>query len=753
MNPKHIQIIANTLGIRTQQVENTAQLLDEGATIPFISRYRKEVTGSLDEVQVGDIKTQYQKLQELEKRREAILKSIEDQGKLTDDLRKRIVATYNLTDLEDMYLPYKQKRKTRASMAREKGLEPLAVELFMQKVRDVETLAAKFLNEQVETIEDALAGARDIIAEMVNEDERARVTVRNIYNREAHIRSKLVKSKEAEAAKYKDYFDFSEPLSKSPSHRLLAMRRGEDEGFLRVGIAPQDEEFVVHKLEDLFLTANNEAADEVQKAISDAYERLLAPSIETEFRNLSKDKADAEAIAVFVENLRQLLLQAPLGQRRVMGIDPGFRTGCKIVCLDENGNLKENTTIYLHNEAEAVDKIKRLVQKYQIESIAIGNGTGGRETETLCQSIAFPTPLSIFSVNEAGASIYSASDVAREEFPDLDLTVRGSVSIGRRLMDPLAELVKIDPKSIGVGQYQHDVNPSALKESLDRTVESCVNLVGVNLNTASKHLLTYVSGLGPSLAQNIVNYRAENGAFKSRSQIKKVPRLGEKAFEQCAGFLRIRESNNPLDNSAVHPESYPIVESMAKDLGVNIADLIQNKTLRQQIKLEKYVTKTVGLPTLTDILKELDKPGLDPRGEAKAFSFGNVHKIEDLTVGMVLPGIVTNITAFGAFVDIGVHQDGLVHVSQLADRFIKDPAEVVKVNQKVRVTVTEVDIPRKRIALSMRANPEIGPANSNAGQRISPAAGRPSVGGLAKKPVANPPAPDWFTEALMKSKK
>ena len=702
MNPKHIQIIANALGIRTQQVENTAQLLDEGATIPFISRYRKEVTGSLDEVQVGDIKTQYQKLQELEKRRETILKSIEEQGKLTDDLRKRIVATYSLTDLEDMYLPYKQKRKTRASMAREKGLEPLALDIFAQKVRDLETLAAKFLNDQVETIEDALAGARDIIAEMVNEDEKARATVRNIFSREAVMRSKLVKSKEAEAAKYKDYFDFSEPLSKSPSHRLLAMRRGEDEGFLRVGIAPADEEFVVHKLEDLFLTANNEAADQVQKAITDAYERLLAPSIETEFRNLSKDKADTEAIAVFVENLRQLLLQAPLGQRKVMGIDPGFRTGCKIVCLDESGNLTENATIYLHNEVDAVDKIKRLVQKYQIESIAIGNGTGGRETESLCQSINFPTPLSIFSVSEAGASIYSASDVAREEFPDLDLTIRGSVSIGRRLMDPLAELVKIDPKSIGVGQYQHDVNQSALKESLDRTVESCVNLVGVNLNTASKHLLTYVSGLGPSLAQNIVNFRAENGAFKTRNQLKKVPRLGEKAFEQCAGFLRIRESNNPLDNSAVHPESYPIVESMAKDLGVKIADLIQNKALRQQIKLDKYVTPKVGLPTLTDILKELDKPGLDPRGEAKSFSFGYVHKIEDLTVGMVLPGIVTNITAFGAFVDIGVKQDGLVHISQMSNRFIKNPNEVVKLRQEVEVKVIEVDAARKRVTLSMK---------------------------------------------------
>ncbi|MBL7814637.1 MAG: RNA-binding transcriptional accessory protein [Saprospiraceae bacterium] len=702
MNPKHIQIIANALSIRVQQVENTVQLLTEGATIPFISRYRKEVTGSLDEVQVGEIKTQYQKLQELEKRREAILKSIEEQGKMTDDLRKRIEATYNLTELEDIYLPYKQKRKTRASVAREKGLEPLALELFSQKVRDVETLAMKFLTDQVESIDDALAGARDIIAEMVNEDEKARATLRSIFSREAVMRSKVVKSKEAEAAKYKDYFDFSEPLSKSPSHRLLAMRRGEEEGFLRVGIAPADEEYALQKLEDLFLIANNESADQVQMAIADAYERLLEPSIETEFRNLSKDKADAEAITVFVENLRQLLLQAPLGQRRVMGIDPGFRTGCKIVCLDASGNLKENATIYLHNEAEAIDKIKKLVTKHQIEAIAIGNGTAGRETESLCQSISFNPPLSIFSVNEAGASIYSASEVAREEFPDYDVTVRGSVSIARRLMDPLAELVKIDPKSIGVGQYQHDVNQSALKESLDRTVESCVNSVGVNLNTASKHLLTYVSGLGPSLAQNIVTYRAENGAFKSRSQLKKVPRLGEKAFEQCAGFLRIREAEHPLDNSAVHPESYAIVEAMAKDLGVKIADLIQNKALRQQIKLEKYVTAKVGLPTLTDILKELDKPGLDPRGEAKAFSFGNVHKIEDLTVGMILPGIVTNITAFGAFVDIGVKQDGLVHISQMSNRFIKNPNEVVKLRQEVEVKVMEVDALRKRVTLSMK---------------------------------------------------
>jgi protein Tex len=702
MNPKHLQIISDTLGIRANQIENTVQLLDEGATIPFISRYRKEVTGSLDEVQVGDIKTQYQKLQELEKRREAILKSIEEQGKMTDELKGRITKTYNLTELEDIYLPYKQKRKTRASMAREKGLEPLANELFTQKHKDVEGLAAKFLNEQVETIEDALAGARDIIAERISESENGRNLVRRFFEKEGVIKTKLVKGKETEGIKYKDYFDFEEMLSKCPSHRLLAMRRGEDEGFLRLSITPKDEEYVLKKLDDEFLIANNESADEVQKAISEAYERLLAPSIETEFRNLSKDNADEEAIYVFVDNLKQLLLAAPLGQRQVMGIDPGFRTGCKIVCLDQSGTLLHNTTIYLHNENEAKRTISDLAKKYDIQAISIGNGTAGRETESLCQSISFERPLSIFMVSEAGASIYSASDVAREEFPNLDLTVRGSISIGRRLMDPLAELVKIDPKSIGVGQYQHDVNQTALKESLDRTVESAVNQVGVNLNTASKHLLTYVSGLGPSLAQAIVSFRTENGQFKSRQQLKKVARLGDKAYEQCAGFLRIREAANPLDNTSVHPESYGVVEKMAKDASVSISDLIQNKEIRQGIQLSKYVTEKVGLPTLNDIMKELDKPGLDPRGEAKAFQFGNVKTLEDLHVGMTLPGIVTNLTNFGAFVDVGVKQDGLVHISQITNRFIKSPSEVLKLQQHVQVRILEVDINRKRVMLSMK---------------------------------------------------
>ena len=706
MNPKHLQLISDSLNIQKSRIESTLALFDEGATIPFIARYRKEVTGSLDEVQIGDIQTQHKKLIELEKRREAIVKSIEEQGKMTDDLRSRIVKTYNLTELEDIYLPYKQKRKTRASMAREKGLEPLAHEIFTQKHRNIDALAAKFLNDKVETLEDALAGARDIIAERINEDETARNLVRRFFEREGMISSKLVKGKETEGIKYKDYFEFAEPLSKSPSHRLLAVRRGEDEGFLRVAIAPKDEEFLLKKLDDEYLIAHNESADQVQKAIEDAYNRLLAPSIETEFRNSSKDKADEEAIRVFVDNLRQLLLAAPLGQKRVLGIDPGFRTGCKVVCLDESGTLLHNTTIYPHppqyQEAEAIEKLKNLVEKYKIQAISVGNGTAGRETETLCRAIKFNTPVIIFMVSEAGASIYSASEAAREEFPDYDITVRGAISIGRRLTDPLAELVKIDPKSIGVGQYQHDVNQTELKLSLDRTVESCVNQVGINLNTASKHLLTYVSGLGPSLAQAIVNFRTEKGLFENRVQLKKVPRLGEKAFEQCAGFLRIREAKNPLDNTAVHPESYPIVEKMAKDASVSVAELIKNAPLRKDIKLQTYVTDKVGLPTLTDIMKELDKPGLDPRGEAKAFEFGNVRSLDDLKVGMVLPGIVTNITNFGAFVDVGVKQDGLVHVSQMANRFIRSPSEVVKLQQQVQVKVIEVDINRKRVMLSMK---------------------------------------------------
>jgi protein Tex len=706
MNPKHLQLISDALGISKKQIENTVQLLEEGATIPFIARYRKEVTGTLDEVQIGDIKTQTQKLADLEKRREGVLKSIEEQGKMTDDLRKRIENCYNPTELEDIYLPYKQKRKTRASVAREKGLEPLANEILMQKHKDVNTLAKTFLNDKVATIADALQGARDILAEMVSESEQIRAICRRTFEREAVIATKVVKSKAEEAVKFKDYFEFSEPLSKSPSHRLLAMRRGEDEGFLRLSVGPSDEEYLVKKLVDDYVISSNESGEQVKLAVEDAYERLIAPSMETEFRNVSKEKADADAIQVFVDNLRQLLLQAPLGQRRVLGIDPGFRTGCKVVCLDASGNLLENTTIYPHlganSDGEAIYKLERLIEKHTIESVAIGDGTAGRETETLCKKIQSKHPVTYFMVNEAGASIYSASEIGREEFPDHDITVRGAVSIGRRLMDPLAELVKIDPKSIGVGQYQHDVNQTALKESLDRSVESCVNLVGINLNTASKHLLTYVSGLGPTLAQNIVNFRAKNGAFKSRQQLKKVPRLGDKAFEQCAGFLRVRDAVNPLDNTGVHPESYPIVEKMASDLGVKIPDLLQNKPLRQQIKLQSYVTTTVGLPTLNDIMKELDKPGLDPRGAAKSFTFADVHKMEDLKAGMILPGIVTNITAFGAFVDIGVKQDGLVHVSQMSNKFIKSPSEVVKLRQEVEVRIVEVDAVRKRITLSMK---------------------------------------------------
>jgi protein Tex len=698
-------LISQALNIPARKVENTVALLEEGATIPFISRYRKEATGSLDEVQVAEIQQELKKLQELDKRRETVLKTIEDQGKLTPELRKRIEECWDPTELEDIYLPYKPKRRTRAMMAREKGLEPLATDIFDQKIQNVEGLAGKFITDEVPSIDEALQGARDIIAEWIAEDEQARLKVRHAFKKGAQITAKVARGKEEEAAKYRDYFEFSEPLKNSPSHRLLAMRRGEDEGFLRLTIAPDSEE-VLYRLEQQFLKGRGDATNQVKEALHDSYERLLEPSIETEFRNASKEKADEEAIQVFVENLRQLLLSAPLGQKRVLGLDPGFRTGCKVVVLNENGDLLHNTTIYPHppqsDEFMARRTLGDLVGKFEISAIAIGNGTAGRETNDLCQKINFNRPVQVFMVNEAGASIYSASEVAREEFPDQDVTVRGAVSIGRRLMDPLAELVKIDPKSIGVGQYQHDVNQTKLKESLDRTVESCVNAVGININTASKHLLTYVSGLGPSLAQNIVTFRSENGPFASRSQLKKVPRMGDKAFEQCAGFLRIRDGKNPLDNTAVHPESYHIVEQMAKDLGVKVPELIQKPELRKQIDLKKYVTDTVGLPTLTDILKELDKPGLDPRGEAKAFEFGNVHSLEDLSTGMVLPGIVTNITNFGAFVDIGVKQDGLVHISQLANKFVKNPADVVSLNQQVTVKVMEVDVARKRVTLSMK---------------------------------------------------
>jgi protein Tex len=697
--------IAPILNIPVRRVESVLELLESGATIPFIARYRKEATGSLDEVQIADIADWWKKLLELDKRREAILQSIEEQGKLTPELRTAIEAAATMTELEDLYLPYKPKRKTRATAAIEKGLEPLAKRLYAQRDKDVETLAAQFITDQVPTVEEALQGARDIIAEWINEDKKARDRIRRHFEKGAVIASRLVKGKEKEADKFRDYFDWSEKLAQCPSHRLLAMRRGEEEGFLRVAIAP-DEERALHDLDEMYIIGYGESAQQVRTALRDGYKRLLLPSIETEFRNSSKEKADVEAIRVFTENLRQLLLTAPLGERRVMGIDPGFRTGCKIICLDANGNVLHNTTIYPHEPQRQVMEsqaaLTALAQRYQLEAIAVGNGTAGRETMDFLRGISFPTPVEVFSVNEAGASIYSASEVAREEFPDYDLTVRGAVSIGRRLMDPLAELVKIDPKSIGVGQYQHDVHQTLLKQSLDRTVESCVNSVGINLNTASKHLLTYVSGLGPVLAQNIVQYRAENGPFKKRNDLKKVPRLGDKAFEQSAGFLRIRNAQNPLDNTAVHPERYALVEEMAADLGCSVFDLVQDKARRSKIDLKKYVKGDVGLPTLQDILKEIEKPGLDPRGHAKAFEFGNVRSLDDLQQGMVLPGIVTNITNFGAFVDIGVKESGMVHVSQMADKFVRNPMEVVQLGQQVMVRVLEVDIDRKRVALSMK---------------------------------------------------
>lgn len=697
--------ISPLLNIPQHRVQAVLDLLESGATIPFIARYRKEATGSLNEVQVADIQDYWKKFAELDKRREAILASIEEQGKLTPELRRAIQAAATMTELEDLYLPYRPKRKTRATVAIERGLEPLAKRLFAQKDREVETLAEQYLNDQVPTIEDALQGARDIIAEWVSEDKNARDRVRRHFDKGAVIASRLVKGKEAEAQKYRDYFEWSEPLRNCPSHRLLAMRRGEEEGFLRVGIAPEEEP-AVESLDRQFVTGHGASAEQVRLAVKDSYKRLLQPSIETEYRNLSKEKADLEAIRVFTDNLRQLLLSAPLGERRVLGIDPGFRTGCKVVALDANGNLLKNTAIYPHEPQRQVFESQSLVEDwvetFQIDAIAVGNGTAGRETMDFLQKIKFQRPVDIFQVNEAGASIYSASEVAREEFPKEDLTVRGAVSIGRRLMDPLAELVKIDPKSIGVGQYQHDVNQTLLKDSLDRTVESCVNAVGINLNTASKHLLTYVSGLGPTLAQNIVAYRAENGAFKKRGDLKKVPRLGDKAFEQCAGFLRIREASNPLDNTAVHPERYALVEEMAADLGCTVHDLVRDRALRQRIDPKRYVRGDVGLPTLQDILKELEKPGLDPRGTAQPFEFGNVRSIEDLSPGMILPGIVTNITNFGVFVDIGIKDSGLVHISQLANKFVRNPQEVVQLQQQVMVRVVEVDLQRKRVALSMK---------------------------------------------------
>lgn len=703
------QMIAAELKLPAHRIANTLKLLQGGATIPFISRYRKEATGGLDEVQIGDIQTRYEKLCELSKRKETVLSTIEEQGKLTPELKARISACWNTTELEDIYLPFKPKRKTRAEAARAKGLEPLALLLMMQKENNLAAKVRNFVKGEVKDEEDALKGARDILAEQISEDERSRNLMRNQFQRQALIQSKVVKGKEAEEAssKYRDYFDFCEPLKKCSSHRLLALRRGESEGVLKVSIFPEDEDMCNERLQRLFVRANNECAHQVEEALTDAYKRLLKPAIETEFAALSKEKADEEAIRVFAENLRQLLLAPPLGQKRVMGIDPGFRTGCKVVCLDAQGTLLHNEAIYPHppksEYAQAARKIVKLVEQYKIEAIAIGNGTASRETEQFVTSQRYDREVQVFVVSEDGASIYSASKTAREEFPDYDVTVRGAVSIGRRLMDPLAELVKIDAKSIGVGQYQHDVDQTKLKASLDQTVESCVNLVGVNVNTASKHLLTYVSGLGPTLAQNIVDYRTENGPFESRRQLLKVPRMGAKAYEQCAGFLRIPQAKNPLDNSAVHPESYPIVEQMAKDLNCTVADLIKNKEIRSKIDLKKYVTDTVGLPTLTDILQELDKPGRDPRQKIQVFEFDkNVRTLDDLQEGMELPGIVTNITNFGCFVDIGIKENGLVHVSQLADRFVSNPADVVRIHQHVRVKVISIDHERKRIQLTMK---------------------------------------------------
>lgn len=703
------QMIAAELKLPAHRIANTLKLLQGGATIPFISRYRKEATGGLDEVQIGDIQTRYEKLCELSKRKETVLSTIEEQGKLTPELKARISACWNTTELEDIYLPFKPKRKTRAEAARAKGLEPLALLLMMQKENNLAAKVRNFVKGEVKDEEDALKGARDILAEQISEDERSRNLMRNQFQRQALIQSKVVKGKEAEeaSAKYRDYFDFCEPLKKCSSHRLLALRRGESEGVLKVNIFPEDEDMCNERLQRLFVRANNECAHQVEEALTDAYKRLLKPAIETEFAALSKEKADEEAIRVFAENLRQLLLAPPLGQKRVMGIDPGFRTGCKVVCLDAQGTLLHNEAIYPHppksEYAQAARKIVKLVEQYKIEAIAIGNGTASRETEQFVTSQRYDREVQVFVVSEDGASIYSASKTAREEFPDYDVTVRGAVSIGRRLMDPLAELVKIDAKSIGVGQYQHDVDQTKLKASLDQTVESCVNLVGVNVNTASKHLLTYVSGLGPTLAQNIVDYRTENGPFESRRQLLKVPRMGAKAYEQCAGFLRIPQAKNPLDNSAVHPESYPIVEQMAKDLNCTVADLIKDKELRNKIDLKKYVTETVGLPTLTDILQELDKPGRDPRQKIQVFEFDkNVRTLDDLQEGMKLPGIVTNITNFGCFVDIGIKENGLVHVSQLADRFVSNPADVVRIHQHVRVKVMSIDHERKRIQLTMK---------------------------------------------------
>lgn len=702
-------MIAAAMKLPVHRIDNTLKLLEGGATIPFISRYRKEATGGLDEVQIDEIKNRHDKLCEVAKRKETILSTIEEQGKLTDELRQRIENSWDSTEIEDIYLPFKPKRKTRAEAARQKGLEPLATIIMMQRERNLEAHAQQFVKGEVKDVEDALKGARDIIAEQINEDESARNLIRGRFARQAVISAKVVKGKEKEesALKYRDYFDHSEALKRCSSHRLLALRRGEADGILKVSITPADEEECVDSLDRRLVRGTGECSDQMAAAVSDAYKRLLKPAIETEFAASSKQQADEEAIRVFAQNLRQLLLAPPLGQKRVLGIDPGFRTGCKVVCLDAQGALLHNETIYPHppksEKVAAARKLQKLVEQYNIEAIAIGNGTASRETEQFVTSQRYDHEIKIFVVSEDGASIYSASKTARDEFPDYDVTVRGAVSIGRRLMDPLAELVKIDAKSIGVGQYQHDVDQAKLKAALDQTVESCVNKVGVNVNTASKHLLTYVSGLGPTLAQNIVDYRTANGPFGSRRELLKVPRMGAKAYEQCAGFLRIPGAENPLDNSAVHPESYAIVERMAKDLKCSVSELIKDQELRKKIDPKKYITETIGMPTLTDILNELEKPGRDPRQQIKAFEFDkNVRSIDDLQVGMELPGIVTNITNFGCFVDIGIKENGLVHVSQLADQYVSDPTTIVSIHQHVRVRILSVDTERKRIQLTMK---------------------------------------------------
>lgn len=702
-------MIAAAMKLPVHRIDNTLKLLEGGATIPFISRYRKEATGGLDEVQIDEIKNRHDKLCEVAKRKETILSTIEEQGKLTDELRQRIENSWDSTEIEDIYLPFKPKRKTRAEAARQKGLEPLATIIMMQRERNLKARAQQFVKGEVKDVEDALKGARDIIAEQINEDESARNLIRGRFARQAVILAKVVKGKEKEesALKYRDYFDHSEALKRCSSHRLLALRRGEADGILKVSITPADEEECVDSLDRRLVRGTGECSDQMSAAVSDAYKRLLKPAIETEFAASSKQQADEEAIRVFAQNLRQLLLAPPLGQKRVLGIDPGFRTGCKVVCLDAQGALLHNETIYPHppksEKVAAARKLQKLVEQYNIEAIAIGNGTASRETEQFVTSQRYDHEIKVFVVSEDGASIYSASKTARDEFPDYDVTVRGAVSIGRRLMDPLAELVKIDAKSIGVGQYQHDVDQAKLKAALDQTVESCVNKVGVNVNTASKHLLTYVSGLGPTLAQNIVDYRTANGPFGSRRELLKVPRMGAKAYEQCAGFLRIPGAENPLDNSAVHPESYAIVERMAKDLKCTVDELIKNQELRKKIDPKKYITETIGMPTLTDILNELEKPGRDPRQQIKAFEFDkNVRSIDDLQVGMELPGIVTNITNFGCFVDIGIKENGLVHVSQLADQYVSDPTTIVSIHQHVRVRILSVDTERKRIQLTMK---------------------------------------------------